>query len=692
MKYFSLLSLLLTSYTLFCQNPPCGTDDAVRKSLEENPEIQITIDELSRFTENFTPNREATYIIPVVVHVIHNNGAGNLTLEQVESAIDIINIDFQKMNEDTSDVIDEFQSIIGDMKIEFRLAKLDPDGNCTTGLTKTVSEMTYNAGENVKSLVSWNTYKYLNIWVVNNIESGAGAYAYYPGTAPGQDNEGIVCRNSQFGGAGVSGNSNFSRRTLTHEIGHYLNLPHTWGNSNDVALPENCWYDDGVSDTPETIGTSQSCNLNQSTCGSLDNIQNYMDYSTCSKMFTNGQVNRAHAALNSFAGGRYYLWQESNLWATGTHDDYNASPCEPIADFYASFDQVCEGDYVDFFNVSYNGTTNDTWTYFWEFEDGVPATSTEEAPEVSFSSPGFKNITLTATHSGGSGTTVKTSFIEVKSITGGEIYPFQESFEFTDFPEHESEELKNWTISSTDNITWDRNTNASVDGNASMAVRLRVTDEESIHELISPPIDFSDESSSVYMTFHYAYAKRNDDSNDNLKVQISTNCGKSWLTRMSLTGSDLSTNGDVNISSSNFIPDNDEWFEKTVNLGPVIGKQGVLIRFLVTSQKGNYLYIDNLNIGEIDNSIKEELFFSSIEILPTYGNEFPMLTINGEFSSEFELSVFDVLGKTYLNTRITQQNQIDLNTLVSSEVANGIYYIQVKTVYGQRTFKFIKGK
>lgn len=689
MKYVFLLSFIYAFQTSFSQLPHCGTDHEVNKSIQQNPHLQEKLDELERFTENFTPNRAGTYIIPVVVHVIHNNGTGNIPIEQVEKAIEIMNEDFNKLNADTSEVISAFQSIVADMNIEFRLAKLDPQGNCTNGVTKTVSELTYNGNEDVKDLISWNTYKYFNIWVVNNIESGAGAYAYYPGTAPQQSHEGVLCRNSQFGDEGVSSGSNFSRRTMTHETGHYFNLRHTWGNTNDVALTENCFSDDQVDDTPNTKGTSQSCNLNQYTCGSLDNIQNYMDYSTCTKMFTNGQKSRVEAALNSSNGGRSYLWQESNLWDTGTHDDYVASSCQPIPDFYTDFTEVCQGDVVTFHNTSYNGTVNDTWTYLWEFEDGVPATSTEINPEVSFSSSGQKTITLTATNSGGEGTTIKSDFINIKALTGGEVYPFSEGFENESFPSHPTDPIKDWVVESSDSPTWSRNTSAFIEGDASMAVRLRNTTEGSTHELISPPIDFSETTTSSYLNFSYAYAKRNDDSNDQLKVQISTNCGKSWLTRLSITGSDLSTNGDNNVSSGSFIPNTSEWAEKTVNLGPVIGKEGILIRFLITSQQGNYFYLDKVNLLGVEDGIEDMMAIQSITVRPTYGNQFPTIVNNNEDLKEITIEIYDVLGKQVF--ALSSDNQtIDLSQFMGQVSTKGVFIIRVRNQNAERSFKFFK--
>jgi len=277
--------------------------------------------------------------IPVVVHIIYNDYYSNISDAQVNSALIAINEDFNAGNSDYNNVVSAFSSIKSNVGISFALASIDPNGNPTTGITRTESDFTDYADENVKSLVIWDTDMYLNVWVVDNIESGAGAYAYYPGTAP-NGAEGIVCRHSQFGTIGTSSSYNFDSTTMTHEIGHYLNLAHTWGDSNDPGEDVNCNDDDGVSDTPNTIGTLYGCNTNQSTCGSLDNVQNYMDYTDCTNMFSNGQRSRMHAALHSSVGGRINLWQYDNLVATGLINDSECNDEEIIV-------QINTGSYAN---------------------------------------------------------------------------------------------------------------------------------------------------------------------------------------------------------------------------------------------------------------------------------------------------------------------------------------------------------
>ena len=341
----------------FAQQNFCGSVEAINKSLIENPEKKQILDKLEDFTKQYIEQKnlcrtlDSTYIIPTVVHVIHNYGSERISKTQVNSCIKTMNDDFNALNDDINGVINEFTNLISDMGIEFRLAKIDPSGNCTDGITYHQSILTYEGGENVKENTYWDNDKYMNIWVVADLASeGTAAYAYYPGTAP-NNHEGIICDDDYFGTVGTASNSNWSRHTMPHEVGHYLNLAHPWGSSNspgnadedEDGVPDNCLIDDGVEDTPLTFGVENSnCPLTQSSCDDLtDNVQNIMDYSNCALMFTNGQKERAHAALNSDAGGRNLLWQENNLWNTGVHDDYVGGLCAPIADFKSNTQSGC---------------------------------------------------------------------------------------------------------------------------------------------------------------------------------------------------------------------------------------------------------------------------------------------------------------------------------------------------------------
>ena len=183
----------------------CGTAVLHNQRLLEDPSIQLIMDQQNEFAKEYEKSYISnkmgviTYTIPVVYHVIHNNGPENISKTAIEASVVNLNEDFQKLNADLSQVIPAFAGITADIEVQFRLAHLDPNGNCTEGITRTVSTETYAMTENAKSLVNWNTTKYLNIWVGQTMKSGSGGWSYYPGTAPSQNNEGIVPRSAQIG-------------------------------------------------------------------------------------------------------------------------------------------------------------------------------------------------------------------------------------------------------------------------------------------------------------------------------------------------------------------------------------------------------------------------------------------------------------------------------------------------------------
>ena len=353
--YILILLVLNTSILLSQVLPICGTDKVMKKHLQSDyfKNQQAAISKQLRNQQSFN-----TKIIPLVFHIIHNGHQigedENVSVEQIENAVSILNEDFNILNPDLENVVSQFQNIIGDANIEFRLAKLDPDGNCTSGINRVFSDMTNQANDCIKDLIAWDDSKYVNIWVVEDIDNsiGAAAYTYLPGTLWGDEVEGIIINHEYLGSIGSSNNTPYKRHTLSHEFGHYFNLSHTWGWGSNGEL-ENCYYDDDVSDTPNTIGAYSTCNLSQISCGNLDNIQNFMDYSSCTCMFTIGQVSRMHASLNSSVSQRNNLWTNNNLWETGTHDNYTAEVCIPNIEFFTSqVDRICANTLTTFINTS----------------------------------------------------------------------------------------------------------------------------------------------------------------------------------------------------------------------------------------------------------------------------------------------------------------------------------------------------
>jgi Pregnancy-associated plasma protein-A len=239
--------------------------------------------------------------IPVVVHVVYKRASQNISKGQITSQIKVLNRDFRATNPDRSKAPDVWNSLIGDAKIEFALARRNPKGRPTDGITRTETNVdAFSAiGDPVKKkgaggVAPWPTDRYLNIWVCN-LADGLLGYAQFPGGPARTD--GVVILYSAFGTEGAA-RAPFNRgRTATHEVGHWLNLRHIWADTMG------CGGTDHVVDTANAAGP----NYNKPSFPSItcqngpngDMFMNYMDYvdDAAMFMFTQGQVTRMNAAL-----------------------------------------------------------------------------------------------------------------------------------------------------------------------------------------------------------------------------------------------------------------------------------------------------------------------------------------------------------------------------------------------------------
>lgn len=624
-----IFTVLLLSTWIYAQNEimPCATHIMSKKEFEKNPEIFLKNKEkLDSITTLFNQNTRKGWsqkIIPVVFHIMHEgNPVGvdeNISKEQIEDAIRLMNEDFNATNSDLSNVIDEFQNIIGNTNVTYKLARIDPNGNCTEGITRTYWEGTSSGNDDAKQVIFWDDTSYLNIWVVKSIDPsiGAAAYTYLPSTGGSSFRHGIIANHEYVGSIGTGSNSSYVRHTLSHECGHFFNLEHTWAEWADVGLSTNCNQDDFVADTPNCIGSYSTCNLASQSCGTLDNVQNIMDYSSCTAMFTQGQVARMQASLNSSVGDRVDLWQEDNLWATGTHPNYQEEECLASVDFYIPNGSSCVNTDVQIFNNTYNDGENPI--YYWTFPGGNPPNSYDENPIVNYSSPGNYNVSLSVSTDAGTSYETINNFIEIYD-NNPILSSINESFESSSFP-NSGNLLSDWIIDEQDTEnTWNRTELASSVGSASIRIRSRFFSGEINHNLKSPFINLSQYENPVRLYFDYAYARRNSQSDDLLRILVSDDCGLSWTLRKDLTTDELITNGGSSVTSV-FVPNSSQWEEEYVNLNPWAGDESVKIKFEFNGENGNYLYIDNVrlestNIG-LDNNVvdKNKKLIKTIDIL-----------------------------------------------------------------------------
>ena len=678
----------------------CKTHKVMNK-LKKNPEFlrqftesQLELKKIEDQLANGEPMR-VIYNIPLVFHVIHNGGVENISSDQIRDAVAILNRDFRLQNADANTVQSTFSGMPADIEIEFQLATKAPNGQCFSGITRTQSPLT-NSGANGQNQVSaiiagndvyngtWPGNKYLNIFVVNDADGAAG-YTTNPNNWSGNSmTNGIWVLHDYVGSIGTS--DTYSSRTLTHEVGHWLNLDHLWGNNNNPGNASSCSQDDAVDDTPRCIGVT-SCNLNSNTCSNdaidgywtsdvIDNVENYMEYSYCNKMFTTGQKNRMRSALLSSIGGRNNIWTSSNLTATGL----NTTPSLCAVAIRVERDIVCGGDDVQFFDESYNNITSWNWT----FPNGTPSSSSVQNPMVSYSGSGSFDVTLEVTDA--LGNTMSQTFPNFISVIGNPGYPppIYEGFEnISSLPSND------WTISNSEGPGFDVVTTGFASGAQSVKLDNSQGQNGSIDELISNTIDLSN-SGAASISFKYAFAKRNSGNTDYLQIFASKDCGESWFMRKNISSSIISTMANTN---SNFTPTGSDW--KTIVIGPGSFSNYLVsdfrFKFKFVNGGGNDLYIDDINLsGSVSINQSEKVFNFSVYPNPVLDKLIISFSSLTNLTDPF-LEIMDGAGRiinlTYLNNFSKGQNNLEIS---SSNLESGWYIIKI--ISNEKSFatKFLK--
>ena len=262
-----------------------------------------------------------TVTIPVVVHVLYSTTAENISDAQIQSQIDVLNEDFHKLNTDANKVPAAFASLAADPGIQFVLAKRTPAGAATNGIErKSSTTTTWGTADKIKKastggLDAWNASQYLNLWV-GTIGGGILGYAQFPGGAAATD--GVVISPVYFGRTGsVTAPFNLGR-TGSHEVGHWLNLNHIWGDDGTA-----CTGTDNVADTPnqadENYGKPTFPQVSCSNGPNGDMFMNYMDYvdDNAMFMFSTGQSSRMNALFGTGGARVSLLTSQGGVSPTG---------------------------------------------------------------------------------------------------------------------------------------------------------------------------------------------------------------------------------------------------------------------------------------------------------------------------------------------------------------------------------------
>lgn len=686
-------------------NPWCGNDLIMEKNIKENPNYLIELaDKVQHIREQAAQsetNRNATYVIPVVFHVIHDGGPGNISMEQIQSGIDVMNEDFNALNADASQIRNTsdapFAPIHADVKVEFRLAKLDPNGDCTNGVQrKYAPHLTNEAGETCKSaanggLSAWPNDKYINIWTVNSISgSGQGTtlgYAFLPYNNWGAGH-GILNRHDRVGRVGTAANN--GGRTLTHEMGHICGLLHTFQSgchSNDCSQ-----NGDFVCDTPPSEQIF-ACNSSNNSCNDIptndfynfdafDQNENHMSYTSCRIMYTEGQKTLIHNNFDNIANF-ISITSEANLIATGV----NAPDAICKADFSAGQQVICAGQTIDFNDMSFH--SQNSWD--WSFSGGTPATATNANPTVTYNTPGVYEVSLTVSDGNNSASETKSAYITV--LDAGLPLPYFEGFEnYTEIPNN------NWSRGFVLGDGFDI-TNVGLSGDQSAKLSNYELPAGTISELISGEVDLTEVTDDITLSFRYAYKKRSSANDERLQVLISNDCGETWSIRRTIQGLNL---GEELQTSEYNTPQEGDW--TTVHLSNITSQfwvENFRFKFLFTSDGGNNIFIDDINIyaeppseDPILNITDLTSGVNEINIYPNPATNNFNIDFTQEVPGEVRVELFDTQGKLVQTSNHNTSKGQNMITLDTRKLKAGMYFINIddEKSYGRNLHKLIINK
>lgn len=670
----------------------CGQNMMNRELWAKDPQMKADYEQLiakSRLITSDGINQKTTYIIPIVFHIIHEYGTENISDAQVYDQMAILNRDYRKLNTDVNLLVAGYDTIAADANIEFRLATIDPNGNCTNGIEHYYSHET-NIGDDYSKFNQWKRSNYLNIWIVKTMRNGVAGYAYYPGATEGSFffADGIIILNQYIGSTGTA-NADRSR-ALTHEIGHYLGLAHPWGSTNDPMVE--CG-DDGIPDTPVTKGfdfcpTNISQAIVCDTAGVIvENYQNYMDYSYCSYMFTRDQVTSMRNVLQVATANRMNLWSDTNLMVTGALV-MPAPICAPIADFAPNKRFVCVGAPVVFRDASWNAVIDNRE---WTFEDGTPSTSTSATQNVTFTSPGWKKVTLKVSNATG-----EDVLVSEKSVF---ISPQWADYSGTYSEDFNGQYPYNWLVDNPEE-NWGRFEVVDVAGSNGKAYKLNnfkdiskaapYSDENLYYSrlggtkdrLISPSFDLR-YTSGASLSFDYAYATNAtaiEDMTEELVVYFTQDCGSSiGFSQKKLTGTALLTGG--NSADKDFKPTANQWKTVTIpiNTTQLFNKTRIIFEFKA-SDNSNNLYIDNFNISGTVGVEENPLFTMDLNVYPNPTNANEGINIEYHANGEaIEFQLMDIQGKVLTTeTNNTVNAAVTHKLSLKNQLATGVYYLKVK--------------
>lgn len=720
MKSFVFVFLLTFLYvfslpfTLKSQSK-CGTVEYEKMQGREEKKFENWMAEKLEIRSRINKNKrslqtQSSYIIPVVVHVVHNGediGVGsNISDAQIKSQIKVLNEDYQRKNPDAGNTPANFAAVAGKMDIQFVLARQTPDNRPTNGIVRVKGakkswDVLNSGGDDLalKSSSYWPAEKYLNIWVTA-ISSNIIGYAQFPdytgvkgleGNTTNRKTDGVVIQYNCFGSNNDKENfplaEDYTRgRTTTHEVGHYLGLRHVWGDDY------NCKGTDYVEDTPtqnKDYGNAKDfdkdygkeCpNVPQYSCGTESMYQNYLNYTKdkCMNLFTKGQTERMDIVLNNAPLRKELLTSPGANAPTGDPLQYDlrvvdAGPatvtCNPL---HTPFITVYNNSNYDLEEIQVKRTFNNRSAVF--------TVSTAKIPQKKLSKITLKDLTLIDGNN-----TLSIEVLPPDGITDAnpsdnkiaysvvfntsqETIPVRENFE--------SEPL--WLSAGTYNYNW------KIEKAGTQAAKASFVDSQKNAKafLVSPTFDFIRfQKASVFFDVSYGYKAS---SLDTLKLLVSKDCGATFEKQPLYVKASASLS--TAKAETSWLPSlTSDWRREYVSLTALVSNSALRFAFCAIGS-GNNIFVDNIEFFTDDNPepVSTPPWYSVYGFPDNY-----RITFNLESRQEITIQLYNTLGQEMLEETIPDvlNQTVALNT---RSVNPGMYILRLTGKEKAATRIFVK--
>ncbi|KAA0994186.1 T9SS type A sorting domain-containing protein [Dyadobacter sp. UC 10] len=666
---------------------------ALKQTFEQrNARLKEVINERLRTGKSL--RTAADNVIPVVFHVVLSNQS-QVTNAQILAQLDTINKDYRGTEDQLAKVPSYFKSLFGQSGIQFCLAQRTPDDKPTTGIERVTT--TRNAFDYTTNLVkhaesggsdAWDPDRYLNIWICD-LSGGILGYATFPDDGV-PDEQGVVVDYSSLPGGNLAAYN--GGKTLTHELGHYFNLFHIWGDDNDT-----CAGDDDIADTPRQQGSTSICptGIETDQCtpgGSGIMYQNYMDYTpdNCLLMFTREQVAAMEAAL---------LRNRVSLLSSNACTPVNLKNKDASIQSITQPEQrLCDNTFTPQVILENRGAetltsvtiraviddgTERSYTWTGSLATFAKATVTLSELEVA---EGNHVLRISTSNPNGaadedpSNDAASLDFIYYEPVDA----PVTESFESL-FPP------TGWDIVNADRgTTWEKTTEAAKTGSASVRISNFENEVTGERDYLRMPVVNIAGTDSAFVSFQVAAATNTNSSQrsvwDTLQVMISTDCGLSYTSVYRKWGSSLVTrSGATRVA---FAPNASEWRREEIDISEFIGQGKILVAFVNSGGNGNNIFLDDINLRTvtINPNLKEAGFLVTPN--PTDG------MVSVQFYPHPErlksVSILTVGGKKIAEKVATEEVSTNVYDFDLANYPSGLYIVKAEFEDRVLTKKIIK--